>query len=241
MSVSDTDIELLEAHLDGELSSKEDSILRLRLSSDHDLAMELVALRADRAIRAEVFESCEPNDLAVKNLLLSVRKQITKDAVWGDRLRILRYIGSAAAVIMISFTAGWLGKGRAANPNQDSQPVAVAQHDQTGSINFTGNPAGDPPGGPAVNGAVNTLVGNSQRPQFNNPANNLAAQNNPSGGFQVNLTDPFGHVLAVQHFNTLDEARQFSEDLGQFEKQQQQQQNRGTEFVDYPVEHRGQF
>jgi anti-sigma factor RsiW len=186
MSVSDTDIELLEAHLDGELSSAQDAALRNRLASDHDLAMELTSLRADRAIRTEVFQSCEPDDLAVKNLVLNVRKQITRDAVRGDRLRILRYIASAAAVVMISFSAGWLGKGRTANPNPDAQPpVAVASHDNSGST--------------------------------------------PTG-YQVNLTDPFGHILAVQHFDTLEEARQFSEDVAQTERQQQ---NRATEPVVY--------
>jgi hypothetical protein len=188
--------------------------------------MELSALRADRALRIEVFESLEPDDLAVKNLVLGVRKQVTKDAVWGDRMRIARYIASAAAVVVISFSAGWLGKSRVAIPNHGAQDtVTVAQRDNAGSADYGGDKGG--------NQGVGTPVSNMHLPQ------STARQ---SGGYQVNLIDAFGHVVAQQHFNTLDEAHQFQEDVGQYEKQQQQ--NRGAEpvdYVDYPVDHRGQF
>ena len=83
MSVSDADIELLEAHLDGELPSQEDAALRARLTSNSELSTELARLRAHREIRIEVFESFEPDDLTVKQLILGVRKQITRDAVRG--------------------------------------------------------------------------------------------------------------------------------------------------------------
>ena len=215
MPISDMDIELLEAHLDGELSSSEDAALRDRLLSDQKLATELMALRADRAVRTEVFESLEPDDMAVKRLVLGVRKQITKEAVRGDRMRILRYIGSAAAVILFSFSAGWLGKARVANQAPSGQPAQVAvQNENSGSIDFTGNQG------------IGTLVSNTLGTQnaVRRPGENPA-------GYQVALTDALGRIVAVQHFNTSEEAREFSEDVSRW--QRQQQQIRGAEPVVY--------
>jgi len=216
MPMSDTDIELLEGHLDGELSSSEDQALCDRLSSDHELATELAAMRADRALRAEVFELFEPDDATVRNLVLSVRKQVTKEAVWGDRLRIIRYITSAAAVVMISFFAGWLGKGTAVPNNKDPQAGAMLAQRTDGVGNFDGVQS---------NGGTTSLVG-----EFAHPAA-PAAENQQAGRYQVNLTDPFGRVLAVQHFNSLDEASEFRDDLNRWQKQQQQQAHTAENVV----------
>jgi len=134
------DIELLEAHLDGELASAQDAALLARLSLEPELAVELGSLRAARALRSGVFESFEPDDAAVDRLVVSVRKQITKEAVRGDRMRILRYIASAAACILFSFSAGWLGKARVATQAPSDQPSQmVAQNRGSGSIDFSGD------------------------------------------------------------------------------------------------------
>jgi hypothetical protein len=208
MSVSDADNELLEAHLDGELPGADETALLARLASDHELAADLASLRAERALRADVFDSLEPDDLTVRRLISSVQKQITRDsvrdAVRGDRMRILRYIASAAAVVIFSFSAGWLGKARVAgvssNITQGPPSLdALAKRDDAGAADEN-------------NPIVGTEVMNTLRPhdQAENPA-----------GYQVNLTDPFGHVVAVQHFNTLEEAREFSEDVTRWQRQQQ--------------------
>ena len=220
MSVSDSDIELLEAHLDGELSSAQDAVLRDRLSSDLDLASELIALRSDRTLRVEIFESFEPNDLQVKDLALAVRKQITREAVRGDHLRILRYIGSAAAVVLISFSAGWLGKARVANQPATDQPspLVASTGNNSGSLDFTGNQGVAPP----------TLISNTLGHTLENGTRR-------PGGYQVALTNALGHVVAVQHFDTLEEAREFTEDVSRWEHQQQQ--IRGAE----PVVYKDQF
>jgi hypothetical protein len=221
MPLSDSDIELLEAHLDGELSSARDAVLRNRLASEQDLANQLTALRAQRTVRADVFQSFEPNDLQVKNLVLGVRRQITKGAVRGDRLRILRYIGSAAAVVVFSFTAGWLGKARIATqsaPGDLSAPMVATNGGNTGSMDFSGGQGGDQNAGPPTlisNTLGRTLENGTRRP----------------GGYQVALTDALGHVVAIQHFDTLEEAREFTEDVSRW--QHQQQQIRGAEPVDY--------
>jgi hypothetical protein len=204
MPVSDSDVELLEAHLDGELSSQEDTALRSRLASDPDLSTELSALRAHREIRIELFESFEPDDQAVKNLVLGVRKQITRDAIRGDRIRILRYIASAAAVVLFSFSAGWLGKGKVATPAPSVQ--SVAQNTEAGSIDFSANSY---PGQ-----GIGTLVSNT--------LNSANAPAQPRGDYPVELIDSLGHVVAIQHFHTPQEAREFSQDVTSWQHQQQQ-------------------
>ncbi len=209
MPVSDADYELLEAHLDGELSSVDERMLLGRLEADHELAAELTSIRSDRSVRTDVFDSLEPDDLTVSRLISSVQKQITRDSVRdsvrGDRMRILRYIASAAAVVVFSFSAGWLGKARVAGVNQGPPAnETVAKRDDSAPSD-------------EANPIVGTEVMNTLRPH--EPADNTAAEN-PTG-YQVNLTDPFGHVVATQHFNTLEEAREFSEDVTRWQRQQQ--------------------
>jgi anti-sigma factor RsiW len=46
-------------------------------------------------------------------------------------------------------------------------------------------------------------------------------------GFNVAITDDSGRVLAQQHFNTLDEARQFSSDLLRWQTRQREMRNGG--------------
>ena len=43
-----------------------------------------------------------------------------------------------------------------------------------------------------------------------------------TGGFNVQITDDAGRVLAVQHFDTLNEAREFSNDLSRWQARQRQ-------------------
>jgi hypothetical protein len=199
MSVSDVDLELLEAHLDGELSSVQDAALLARLATDPELAAELSALRAQRTLRTGVFESFEPDDAAVDRLIVRVRRQITKDAVRGDRMRILRYVASAAACIMFSFSAGWLGKARVATQSPaDQPPQMVAQNQNAGSIDFS----------------------SSQR--FGSQP--LQNGGRAPGGYQVAITDNMGRVLAVQSFDRLEDAQAFRDDVGRWQTQQQQQE-----------------
>jgi hypothetical protein len=45
------------------------------------------------------------------------------------------------------------------------------------------------------------------------------------GGFNVQITDDAGRVLAVQHFDTLNEAREFSNDLSRWQARQRRMRN----------------
>jgi hypothetical protein len=51
------------------------------------------------------------------------------------------------------------------------------------------------------------------------------------GGYNVSITDDFGRVLAVQHFDTLNEAREFSNDLGRWQNKQRQLRNSDIKLI----------
>jgi anti-sigma factor RsiW len=50
-------------------------------------------------------------------------------------------------------------------------------------------------------------------------------------GYDVNLKDEAGKVVAVQHFSNLDQARQFVQDVGQWQQHQEQMHNGNVTFV----------
>jgi hypothetical protein len=78
--------------------------------------------------------------------------------------------------------------------NQSAQPMAS---DSASRITFPDN------------GNSATLVSNSP-------------SRNGSGGFNVQITDDTGRVLGVQHFDTLHDAREFSNDLSRWQARQRQ-------------------
>ncbi|HWB54255.1 MAG TPA: hypothetical protein VG722_08680, partial [Tepidisphaeraceae bacterium] len=61
----------------------------------------------------------------------------------------------------------------------------------------------------------------------------LASNSKPvsARGYDVQLKDEGGHVVAVQHFQTLEQARQFVQDVGQWQQRQEQMHNGNVTFV----------
>ena len=72
MSLSDSDLELLESHLDGELSVAEDEALRDRMNIEPELATVLETLRSERNARCPSCFPARPG--AVACLTLRLRK-----------------------------------------------------------------------------------------------------------------------------------------------------------------------
>lgn len=103
MSVNETDLEQLETYLDDELSPQEAAELDRRLATDSGLADQLAQLRAQRAFRVSMFRSMEPSDAEVESLLKRVDGSLHRQSDWSKRLRALRYIGSAAACLLVGF------------------------------------------------------------------------------------------------------------------------------------------
>src|SRR5262245_58498502 len=199
MTVSETDLELLETYLDDEMSAEDGDALRRRLASEPALAHAMDQLRQDRALRQQVFGAMEPAErqtmAATDTIVRSLRQAATREVAWSERLRIVRQISAAAACIVVGLLVGWFAHSRI----EPTQPIAA---NDEGSLVF--------PGGSA------------------NATEVVNASRRSPGGFNVQITDDAGRVLAVQHFDTLSEAREFSNDLSRW--QNRQRQMRGSDI-----------
>jgi len=123
MSVTDTDLELLESYLDDELAPRELEALRQRLSSEPALASAMDELRAEREMRQSFFASCEPDDARVERLLLAVNKSVTQEIVWSGRSRSLGWIGGLAACLLVGFGVGRGFRGTVQTNVAQNNPV----------------------------------------------------------------------------------------------------------------------
>jgi hypothetical protein len=62
-------------------------------------------------------------------------------------------------------------------------------------------------------------------------SNELVGQPRRPGGFNVQLTDDSGRVIAVQQFDSLNDAREFSNDLFRWQNKQRQMRNRDVRLI----------
>src|SRR4051812_36205481 len=111
MPVSETELEQLEAYLDGELPAGEEDALRARIESDGALSAEVEALSAERVVREAAFRSFEPSEAVARRLVMRVENQLDREKVWTGRLSKLRIASAAAACIVVGFIVGWVGRG----------------------------------------------------------------------------------------------------------------------------------
>ncbi len=109
MSLTDSDLEQLEGHLDGELSVAEGEALRDRMNIEPELAAVLETLRAERAARVSAFVTLEPDDATVErfNRLASREIQrLDRESFWRRTSKALRIVSAAAACLVIGFSVG---------------------------------------------------------------------------------------------------------------------------------------
>ena len=142
MSVTETELEQLEASLDGELSAGEEDALRGRVESDPEWSAALELLREERGVRAAAFRSFEPSDAVAKRVAMRLKGAIDREQVWGRRWSKLRIGSAAAACIVVGFIVGWVGRGSGAGGHQDANlflatgtngsPVAGSLRNPTG-------------------------------------------------------------------------------------------------------------
>jgi anti-sigma factor RsiW len=109
--VNETDLELLETYLDGELPMSEAEGLWRRLAVEPELSAELDQLRADRADRALVWAKHEPDDAAAEAVSDRVSAAVHRRRWIEGIRRTLVYATSAAACIVVGFQIGWFERG----------------------------------------------------------------------------------------------------------------------------------
>jgi anti-sigma factor RsiW len=111
MSVSDSELEQLEAYLDGELPADEEEALRGRIEADAALSAALEALTAERSVRASAYRSFEPTDAVTRRVVMRVEAAVDRQRVWSRRLSKLRIASAAAACILLGFLIGRTDRG----------------------------------------------------------------------------------------------------------------------------------
>jgi anti-sigma factor RsiW len=199
MTVTETDLELLETYLDDELSAGDGDALRRRLASEPALAQAMDQLRQDRELRQLAFGTMEPAERqtmsASETIARSLRQAATREVAWTSRLRILRQVSAAAACIVVGLLVGWFARS-------NTEATQATGGSDNGAIVFSG-------------------------------ANDSGATARPvsTGGFNVQITDDAGRVLAVQHFDTLSEAREFSNDLSRWQTRQRQMRSSDIRLI----------
>jgi hypothetical protein len=109
MSLSEQDLELLEAYTDGELTTAEEDALRERLSAEPELAAAMAAVRAERNLRLAIWKSYEPDEAAVQRLVSRVDAAVDRNTMWAHRMGSFRRWSAAAACILIGIMIGRVG------------------------------------------------------------------------------------------------------------------------------------
>ena len=123
MPVSDVDTEMLEAFLDGELTEAQAEAVRQRLADDLVFGKALSELVAERATREHYYDTLQQHDSvedeSVGRLIAGVEHELDRDErramARSDRRRMIGYITAAAACVMFSFSAGWIGHRHASD------------------------------------------------------------------------------------------------------------------------------
>jgi hypothetical protein len=216
MPVSEQDLELLDAHLDGELPAVEAAALRERLQNDVELATALEALRADRSTREMVWQSFEPSEESVDRLVARVQRKIDSHWAWSERLVKLRPLTAAAACLLIGVLIG-----RAQSIHQGVTPYRV-ENGQAAPAMLTRT---DQPQQMGANGQPTFVAAN------NNDNGQLRPVPAGQGGVAVPLVDNTGRVIAVQHFDSPEKATKFINDLRQSQNAQEQIHNGASNIV----------
>lgn len=146
MPLTDEDLELLEAYLDGELSAEESAKLRERVSTSAELAGGLELLRAERANRGQAWRSFEPSMMEVDRLADRLERSIGQapaHPVWDRVLSIGRIVTAAAACLVMGIAIGRMNGspalpggvgGAVAGASSSQQPVDVVLTDDTGRV-----------------------------------------------------------------------------------------------------------
>jgi anti-sigma factor RsiW len=114
-SLTDQDLDLLDAHLDDALSPIEAEHLRLRLAAEAELAAGLEQLRAERAARQAAWQAMDAAESAAATLATDTLVRAKSHERWS---RIARAAGALAAAAAC-FMAGWVGRTAATVEAQD--------------------------------------------------------------------------------------------------------------------------
>jgi anti-sigma factor RsiW len=193
MTTTDTDLELLEEYLDGNVEGSALMQLRDRLNRHAELSEALNDLQAQRAMRQAVWQAIEPDTAAAQQLVWRVRgamlHQPKRQSLFSISQWQLARVGSAAAACMVlGFLVGRLGH------RGDVSPLVSAPGFVSTDLK---SPAGNSiaqNGSPSSSTAGFVPVGTTPK-------------------ISVPITNEYGQVVAWQTFDNPEQAKNFTEDL----------------------------
>jgi hypothetical protein len=213
MSLTDDQLEQLEAYMDGELPAEQEGALLHRLASEPELAAAMTQLRREREARGAVWRACEPDDATVQRLMHKVEAAVDRHNVWAHRFARWRIPSAAAACILIGFLVGWAVRtGSPTGGNAIGGATLVADNtDRT----FVPVPTQRNAPAPTL-----TTVSNTNTP---GGAGAPTQQNQPTrvGPVELPIVNEYGQQVGVQRFNSIQDAARFVDDLNRWQQTQQ--------------------
>lgn len=141
-SLNDIDLELLEAYLDGEVPQgpTRDALVK-RLETERELAEALEALRAERFVRAQAFQSMEPDARSAEQFAWATTQSLRHASHAGNPLHrsfwtwsnsALRTISAAAACVVLGFLIGFMTRGTPSSPLPEGSGAAPTEVQNAG-------------------------------------------------------------------------------------------------------------
>jgi hypothetical protein len=111
--VPEHDLQLLESYLDDALAASQVEVVDARLAREPRLGEALGSLRAQRAVRAAVWQAIQGDGHATEALSQRLRRGITRHELMTRLLRGLRVGGGVAACVALVW-GGWMIRGASA-------------------------------------------------------------------------------------------------------------------------------
>jgi anti-sigma factor RsiW len=186
MLADENEMELLEAYLDDELPMSEAQELWRRLAGEPELAAALEELRAARGCRLSAWSELEPNDRQAAALAGRIVAAARRH-YWRDHVyRGLFYVAAAAACVLFGLRIGWTQRpgGIAAAPVRAMASPAAAMASNAPPSNSAASFISDQHANPAIHDV-----------------------------YPVAIRDQSGRLIGIQRFNTLQEAKDFINEL----------------------------
>jgi anti-sigma factor RsiW len=140
MALAESDMQLLETYLDGELPISQAEGLWRRLAAEPELHQIMDELRDQRSHRVNIWSSHEPED-HMADAFVARLTVATRRRRWMDKAnRGMYYAAGIAACALLSFRIGWIERGVNSNPVLPNDSVAqtssfpVELRDSTGNV-----------------------------------------------------------------------------------------------------------
>jgi len=221
MSMTDTDLELLETWLDGELPDEQVEALRRRVSAEPELSQALDRLRADRALRTRMWQELEPSNQEMDALVSSVRRSVRREDLIVSRFRVLRNVSAIAASIAMVFMAGWFSRNR----------LHIGPLELNGGGIATISPAGTGPDLTNIGSIILGRTPSSSRVPVG-PDGFSLVRSPAEQQFRVVVYDARNNVRLTRDLDRIEDAARFVDELARLQNPKESAKNEPV-FVDH--------